>query len=235
MERTGVEPDKIFEYLDMLEKNVKVEGIYTHFSSADSDDEYTKMQIACFKNVVNKIKERMNLKYIHAEASNAILNYPDDEFNLVRPGIIIYGYKSDEKACEKINLKPICKLKSKITFIKEVSSQTSIGYNRSFITKKLTKVATIPIGYADGLRRSLSNKGEILINGKRVNIIGKICMDSFMADVTEVPDVKVGDDVYIWDNENIKLEEIANSCNTINYEMLSTISARVPRVFIKSK
>lgn len=145
----------------------------------------------------------------------------------------MYGYPSDIETCKKIKLEPIAKLKSKITFLKTVKEGTSIGYNRSYITTRETKVATIPIGYADGLRRALSNKGEVVLKGKRAKIIGKVCMDSFMIDVTDFDDVEVGDEIYIWDNEVIKLEEVANLCDTINYEILSTISSRVPRVFIK--
>ncbi len=145
----------------------------------------------------------------------------------------MYGYPSDFETCKKIKLSPTTKLKSKITFLKTVKEGTSIGYNRSFVTTKETKVATIPIGYADGLRRALSNKGEIVIKGKKAKIIGKICMDSFMVDVTDIDDVNVGDDIYIWDNENITLEEVAKECETINYEILCTISNRVPRIFVK--
>ena len=152
---------------------------------------------------------------------------------MVRPGIILYGYDSCDGAVQKLDLKPICKLKSKITFLKEVEANTSIGYSRSFVTTRRTKVATIPVGYADGLKRTLSNKGEVLIKGKKVPIIGSVCMDSFMADVTDLEDVTSGDEVYIWDNENITVEEIAKMCGTINYEIICTISNRVPRVFIK--
>lgn len=235
MGRTGVSLDNLKEYISKIEqyKNIEVEGIYTHFSSADYDDEYTKNQIKIFEKAVQEIqKEFGNIKYIHCSASNGILNYPSKCFNLVRPGIILYGYNSFDKTMEKINLRPVCKLKSKITFLKEVPENTSISYSRTFITQRKTKVATIPIGYADGLRRCLSNKGEVLINGKRVPIIGNVCMDGFLADVTDLSNVEVGDDVYIWDNENITLDEVADKCNTINYEIMSTISYRVPRVFI---
>lgn len=145
----------------------------------------------------------------------------------------MYGYESGEGILEKVDLKPVSKLKSKITLLKTVKSGTSIGYSRSYITDKETKVATIPIGYADGLRRDLSNRGEVYINGQKAPIIGKVCMDGFMADVTEIEDVKIGDDVWIWDNEHITLEEIAEKCDTINYEIMSCISNRVPRVFIE--
>lgn len=233
MGRTGVHPYKIDQYLNSLAPNIKVEGIYTHFSSADIDDEYTKKQLQSFKIAVDKAKEILgDIKYIHSAASNAILNYPESHFNLVRPGIIIYGYPAADDTLEKINLKPIAKLKAKITFLKTVEAGTSIGYSRSYITTKQTKVATIPIGYADGFRRDFSNGWEVLIRGKKVPIIGKVCMDSFMADVTDLDDVKVGDEVIIWDNENITLEQLAEKCGTINYEILSTIGARVPRKFI---
>ena len=232
MGRTGIKPTRVFEYLELLNDNIEIEGVYTHLSSADQDDEYTRKQIELFKIAVEDLKTKVNLKYIHAQASNAILNYKNLSFNLVRPGLIMYGYASDEETCKKIKLFPTCKLKSKITLLKTVGEGTSISYNRSFITERETKVATIPIGYADGLRRALSNKGEVVINRKKANIIGKVCMDSIMVDVTDLKNVNVGDDVYIWDNENITLEDVANKCDTINYEILSTISSRVPRMFV---
>ena len=238
MGRTGVDKSNLDEFIEMIKQypNIKVEGVYTHLSSADYDDEYTKKQFQIFDNAANKVKSEFNnIKYIHCSASNGIVNYPDSCYNLVRAGIILYGYESSDTTLEKISLKPVCKLKSKITFLKEVEEGTSIGYSRKFITEKKTKVATIPIGYADGLRRSLSNKGEVIINGQKVHIIGNVCMDSFMADVTQLKDVSVGDDVYVWDNEIITLEEVSNKCNTINYEIMSTIASRVPRIFKKRK
>lgn len=233
MGRTGVHPYKIENYLKSLAPNIKVEGIYTHFSSADTDDEYTKKQLKSFKDAVNKAKDILGgIKYIHSAASNAILNYPEAHFNLVRPGIILYGYPGAEDTLEKIELKPIAKLKAKITFLKTVEKGTGIGYGRSYTTTKQTKVATVPIGYADGFRRDFSNGWEVLIKGKKVPIIGKVCMDSFMVDVTQIENVEIGDEVIIWDNENITLEQLAKKCNTINYEILCTIGTRVPRKFI---
>ena len=233
MGRTGVHPYKIEKYLKALNKNIKVEGIYTHFSSADIDDEYSKKQLQSFNIAVEKAKEIIgDLKYIHAAASNALLNYPEARFNLVRPGIILYGYAGEEDTFKKIDLKPIAEFKAKVTFLKEVPEGTSIGYSRSYITTRQTKVANVPIGYADGFRRDFSNGWEVLINGQKAPIIGKVCMDSFMVDVTDLEDVKVGDEVIIWDNKNITLEQLAEKCGTINYEILCTIGARVPRKFI---
>ena len=235
MGRTGVHPYKIEKFIDALANNIIVEGIYTHFSSPDTDSEYTKKQMKSFKKAISIVEQKLGkLKYYHAAASNALLNYPEAHFNLVRPGIILYGYPGEDDTYQKINIKPIAKLKSKVTFLKVVEKGTSIGYGRSYITKKITKVATIPIGYADGFRRTFSNGWCVLINGKKAPIIGKICMDSFMADVTKIKNVKVGDEVTIWDNENITLEDLANECDTINYEILCTINSRVPRKFIKN-
>jgi len=234
MGRTGVHPYKIEEYLRSLPSNIKVEGIYTHFSSADVDDEYTKKQLDSFNIAVNKAREILgDIKYVHAAASNALINYPEARFNLVRPGIIIYGYPGAEDTLDKIDIKPIAKLKAKITFLKTVEAGTSIGYSRSYITTRQTKVATIPIGYADGFRRTFSNGWEVVIKGKRAPIIGKVCMDSFMADVTDIDDVELGDEVIIWDNESIKLEDLAEKCDTINYEIMSSIGTRVPRKFVR--
>lgn len=233
MGRTGINLKDLenFIYEVKKNKNLEVEGIYSHLSSADFDEEYTKEQLKKFEQAKEIVEKNFdNIKYVHISASNGILNYKEGLYNLVRPGIIMYGYPSFEGA--PIDIKPIAKLKSQITFIKEVEEGTSISYSRKFITNRKTKVATIPIGYADGIRRILTNLGEIVINEKRAPIIGTICMDSFMVDVTDIPDVNIGDYVFIWDNEIITLEEIARKCGTINYEILCTISDRVPRKFI---
>lgn len=236
MNRTGIKIENLKKIIDEIKQkqNIIVEGCYTHLSSADYDNNYTNMQLEIFRESVKIIKDNFDtIKYIHSSASNGLMNYSDNISNMVRPGIIMYGYESFENAKEKINFEPICKLKTKITFIKEVSKETSISYSRKFISKSNMIIATIPIGYADGLRRQLSNKGTVVVNNQKAKIIGNICMDSCMIDVTNIKNVGVGTDVYIWDNDIRTLEDIANECNTINYEILSTISDRVPRIFIK--
>ena len=234
MGRTGVSIDELDDFISFIKENenVKVEGVYTHLSSADEDFEYTKKQLEKFEKAVEKVKENFDIKYVHCLASNGIINFNKYQYNLVRPGIIMYGYEPGKEIKEKIDLKPVTTLKSKITFLKEVEKGTSISYGRRFITKRKSKIATVPIGYADGLKRILSNVGEVVINNKKAPIIGSICMDSFMVDVTDIEDVKYEDDVYIWDNNLITLEDIAKKCNTINYEILSTIGKRIPRKFI---
>ena len=133
---------------------------------------------------------------------------------------------------EKIDVNPIAKLKCKITYIKDVEKGISISYGRTFISNSKMKIATIPIGYADGLRRELSNKGYVVIKGKKAKILGAVCMDSIMVDISNIDNVKVGEYAYIWDNEIITLDEIAKQCDTINYEILCNISDRVKREFI---
>lgn len=235
MERTGITLEEILDFIKEIKQvnNIKIEGIYTHLSSPDKDKAYTERQLGIFQEAVNLITRQIKeVKYIHALASNGIINFSEYSYNLVRPGMILYGYESEERMKEKINLRPVAKLKSEITFIKVVEEGTSISYARTFITKRKSKIATIPIGYADGFRRSMSNCGYVVIHGKKAPIVGRVCMDSFMVDVTDLEDVKVGDEVWIWDNEKITLDEIAHLNNTINYEVISTISNRVPRIFI---
>ena len=235
MGRTGIRPSRVREYLEEVKKysNIKVEGIYTHFSCSDCDEEYTRVQIKSFNQAVKEVKKQISdIKYIHCCNSAGILNFPEAHFNLVRPGILIYGYLPAKTLEHKINIEPSIQLKSKITFLKEVESGTSISYGRSFVTKRKTKVATIPLGYADGIRRALSNKGHVVIHGTLAPIIGKVCMDCFMVDVTDIEGVVVGDDAFIWDNKKVTVEDIAKIYDTINYEVISTISSRVIRKYI---
>ena len=232
MNRTGIKLEDIAKFVEIIKSNdfIKVDGVYTHLSIADEDEEYTKHQYETFEKAVNIIKESFDLKYIHMSASNGIMFYEETLTNAVRPGIIMYGYSSTDRQIN-VDIKPVAKLKSKITFIKEINEGESVGYSRSYISDKKMRVATIPIGYADGLRRAMSNGGEVVINGKKAKIIGKVCMDSIMVDITDI-DASLNDEVYIWDNSIVTLEDIAKRCDTINYEILSEISDRVPREFI---
>lgn len=233
MNRTGFQ--YIEDVIKLLKENnqIIVEGIYTHFSSADDDDTYTKKQINKFKEFYEILSKEFNtIKYIHTSASNGLVNYDIEITNTIRPGIIMYGYPSYQEIKNKINLKPIAKLVSKISYLKEIDKNESVSYNQTYKTTKKTKVATIPLGYADGLKRSLSNKGNVVIQNKLCPIIGNVCMDSILVDVTKIKNINIGDKVYIFDNELITLEDIAKQCNTINYEILCNISERVPRIYI---
>ena len=234
MNRTGIKIDDLEEFISIIKNNITVEGVFTHLSSADYDHNYTKKQLDLFKSGVDIVSEHFKLKYIHSCASNGLINYNDSLSNAVRPGIILYGYESFKGLNKIIDLKPVSTLKTRIIFIKDINRRESVSYGRNFISKKKMRIATIPIGYADGLRRILSNKGYVVVNGKKCKIVGNICMDSCMIDVTNV-EANINDAVYVWDNNIQTLDEVAKSCKTINYEVLSTISSRVERVFIKNK
>ena len=160
------------------------------------------------------------------------MNYNVDFTNLVRPGLIMYGYETFPGSLDIIPVEAIATLKTQITFLKDVDEGEAISYSRRYVTDSKRKIATIPIGYADGFRRSMTNTGYVLVNNTKCRIVGSVCMDSCMIDVTDV-DCKVGDTVYIFDNKNITLEDIASIYNTINYEVLCTISDRVKRKFIE--
>ena len=231
MNRTGFQ--NLTELIELLKNNKKiiVDGLYTHFSSADTNKEYTETQIKKFKSYLDEVTPHFKqIKYIHTSASNGLINFKIPFTNAIRPGIIMYGYKSSDDI--KINIKPIARLISKISYLKEIPKNEYVSYNQTYKTTKKTKIATIGIGYADGIKRSLSNNGYVLVNNKKCPIIGNVCMDSIMVDVTKIKDVKIGDTVYIFDNVNITLDELANRCNTINYEVLTNVSYRVPRAYI---
>lgn len=238
MGRVGLKPNEVLDFVNKVQtlKNINIEGIYTHFSSSDSSKSYTDEQISKFDEVLKTLENNnISIKYKHACNTAGIINFKNAHYNLVRPGIAIYGYYPDESLKNKIELKPSAKLVSKVSFIKTVDEGTYISYNRTYKTEANARIATIPIGYADGIRRSLSNKGKVLIKGKIAPIVGNVCMDSFMVDVTNIPDVKIGDEVVLFDNKNVKLEDIANMSDTINYEILSQISTRVPRQYVKNR
>ena len=235
MGRTGVCLKELDEFLAVCKKNsnILVEGVYTHFSSADIDSRFTNKQINLFNEGIKKVKEVFpDIKYIHMAASNGILNYDLGFCNYVRPGIILYGFPSNKSCLEKIKLEPVVSFKSKISFIKKIDVGDSIGYGRSFVSDCPRVVATVSCGYADGVRRELSNKGFVSIKECKCRILGKICMDSFMVDITNIKDVFVGDDVYIFDNKIVTVDDIALICDTINYEILTGIGQRVKRVFV---
>ena len=232
MNRTGIKIDELDYFLNRIANSkLKIDGIYSHFSSADFDDDYTKKQIDIFEKSIKIINSHnINPKYIHISASNGILNYKIDITNIVRPGIIMYGYEPFKGANKVIDIEPIATYKTKIPYIKNSHKGEKIGYSQKYTCDKDMIIATIPIGYADGYRRDLSNKGEVLVNNKKCRILGNICMDSCMIDITEA-NAQVGDEVILFDNKNILLDEIADICDTINYEILCTISNRVQRIF----
>jgi len=215
---------------------INIEGIFTHLAAADSDYEFTLEQIRKFRSIIDELKrDNIDIKYKHAANSTAILRYPDAHFNLVRPGISLYGLFPFEGAEKEIDLQPVMQLKTKIVFIKRVKKGTSISYGRTWKAKRDSIIGTLPIGYADGYNRLLSNRGEVLIRGRRIPIVGRVCMDMCMVDVTSLPEVKVGEEVVLIGSqgkEKITAEEIAKLIGTINYEVACSVTKRVPRIYV---
>jgi len=241
MSRLGFLPRK--DAVETIQKimeleNIEVEGIYTHFADADNSDKtYTTLQFSRFTNFLHDLEENeIFIPIKHASNSAAIIDHPETHLNLVRPGIILYGlYPSELVHKERINLKPAMSLKVLVTHVKEVPENTKISYGCTFETKKPSKIASLPIGYADGFTRMLKN-GYVLIHGSRVPVIGRICMDQCMIDVSYIENVQVGDVVTIFgtqENETIPIEEFGEKLGTINYELVCMVASRVPRKYLQ--
>jgi len=242
MGRIGFLPnDESIEDILSISKlpNIYVEGIFTHFATADEKDKtYARLQYERFLTVINKLEEKgLSIPIKHVSNSAAIIDLPEYNLDMVRPGIMLYGYyPSTEVNKDIIKLKPAMTLKAKISNIKTVPKGTGISYGQIFVTERESKIATIPIGYADGFTRMLTSKAEVSIKGKRVPVVGKICMDQCMLDVTEVEDVKIGDEVVLFGYEEgcPDADEIGEKLNTISYEILCMVGRRIPRVYISN-
>lgn len=220
--------------------NINIEGIFTHFAKADEEDkEATFVQLERFKDFVQKLeKEGINIPIKHTSNSAALMELPECNFDAVRAGIAMYGlYPSDEVDKNTVKLYPALGLKSHIVYVKEIEKGTAVSYGGTFVADKKMKIATIPLGYGDGYRRSLSNKGYVLINGKKANILGRVCMDQFMVDVTDI-DAKKDDEVVLIGksgNKEITVEELAGLAEeTFNYEIVCDLGKRIPRVFYRN-
>jgi len=217
------------------ESGMILEGIYTHFSSAGRDDFFTAYQIEAFEKLLSSIEKNwIKIPLRHAANSIATVDFHRAHLNLVRPGLVIYGMYPKHTFPRIIKLKPALELKTRVVFIKDTPPGRSISYGRTFITHKHTKIATLPIGYADGYGRKLSNKAEVLIRGRRARVVGKITMDQTMVDVGHINGVKMGDEVVLigkQGREEIRAENLARMAESIAYEVVCGISNRVPRVY----
>lgn len=216
-----------------------IEGIFTHFAAADElDKEYTRQQVEKYKHIVNKLEQRgLYIPIKHVSNSAAIIDLPEFNFDMVRAGIMLYGlYPSSDVNHENVKLKEVMCLKAKVSQVKKISANSGVSYGLKYKCEKESLVATLPIGYADGYTRMLSGRVKVMIKGSKVSVIGNICMDQCIIDVTGL-DVKIGDEVILFggnDSNGISIDSIANLLNTINYEIVCMIDKRVPRVYIKN-
>ena len=214
---------------------IEIEGILSHFSMTDDQEGYTTYQWSQFQRAV-AIAQKMGIpcQYLHMASSAIVTAFPSYSGNLVRPGIMLYGSYPSPIFKKMIRLKPLLTLKTHIHYLKQVPPGTKISYGGTFVTKRKSLIATLPIGYADGYSRHLSNKGEVLIRGRRAPVVGRVCMDFMMVDVTDIPKVSFGDEVVLMGRQGrqrITADEIAEKINSISYEVLCSIGKRVPRVY----
>lgn len=234
-EAASVETVRQISCLDGIE----IEGMFTHFARADeTDKKWAESQLKRYLDFLEKLERSgVHIPIRHCSNSAGIIDMPEANLDLVRAGISIYGiYPSDEVDKSRVPLKPVMELKSHVSYIKEVEAGTQISYGGTFVTERKSRIATIPVGYADGYPRMLSNKGCVLIRGQRAPITGRICMDQFMADVTDLDDIAELDEVTLLGTdgeEQISVEELSEICGRFPYEFVCDISKRVPRVYIK--
>ncbi len=238
MGRIGVQPAEAVRFIGELKRlgGLDVQGLMTHFADADLRDKgFSSDQLDRFEEVVRGLESNgIAVPERHAANSAAVLDYPRALFTTVRPGLMLYGYNPLAASLPDLALEPVLSLVTRIASIKRVPAGIPISYGRTFTTKRESLIATIPIGYADGYSRSLSNRGEALVRGIRVPVVGRVCMDMCMLDVTDVPGVSEQDEVVLigrQGNERITAEDLAERTGTIAYEVLCSISSRVPRIY----
>ena len=235
MGRIGVLHYDAFSFVKNINKLkfLKIEGIFTHFAFADSNKEFTQHQINLFNALVMQLKKAgINIPLLHAANSIGILKYKGSHFDMVRPGLVIYGLYPVQNL--KVRLKPVLSLKTKVVFVKRVPAGWGISYGHDYITRKETTIVTLPIGYGDGYPRNLSGLAPVLIRGKRFRVAGRICMDQIMVDVGNAF-IKVGDEAVLIGNcsgNKITVEELADFSMTIPYEIVCGLGSRIPRVYV---
>lgn len=241
MARLGVLSSEALNFIKEVgkKKSIEIEGIFTAFSSADDENKTTTyQQFDKFNRILDGVRrEKIHIPLKHIANSAIILNFPSMWLDMVRPGIALYGLFPSNHTKKAIKLKPVSEFKTKIVFIRKMPPENSVSYGETYITSKNSLIATLPLGYADGYPRALSNQGEVLIRGKRAPIVGRVCMNHCMVDVTHIPEAKLEDEVVLWGKqkgETIFIEEIAEKIGTIVYEVATMVDrARVPKTFIK--
>lgn len=240
MGRQGFDVSHAFDDILFITRisNIDIEGVATHFPTSDLvDDPFTKDQIKAFKRLLKELdKQGVPYEMTHAANSAAILNYAEDLFSMVRPGLMTYGVWPTAAAPQKGLLKPVLRWESRIVLLKEFQAGTSIGYGRTFTTQEDMQGAIVPVGYADGYRHSLANRAEVLVRGRRCPVRGAVSMDQIVVDVSKIPGVTPGETVTLIGRdgkEEVTVEELARHAGTIPYDILTGIGARVRREYLE--
>lgn len=239
MGRLGLYTEELLSLLanPILQNPLQLEGVMTHLADADgADSAFTERQLVAFRAMLVQIRQRgFTLPLVHTANSAAIVRFPDSHFSLVRPGIMLYGYHTLPSTVPAPDLRPVLSLQTTIVQLRTIPRGGTVSYNTTFVAKRPTRIAVLPIGYADGYSRRLSNRGSVLIQGHRAPIVGLVCMDMIMVDVTDLsPQPQVGETVTLigqQGQESIWADEVANWIGTIPYEVLCGIGSRVPRLY----
>lgn len=240
MGRYGLLPGEVLPFLGFLGDlpGLALQGVYTHHATADqADKSFTHRQFEIFTDVLRQLEaEGFDIRFKHVANSATTLDLPELALDMVRCGIALYGLHPSHEVAPTIELRAALAFKSRVTRVRTLPPGASISYGRTFVTEHLTTVALIPVGYGDGYHRLVSNRGAVLIRGKRAPIVGRICMDQFVVDVTGIPDVQLHDEVVLigrQGSEEISAEEVARWAETINYEVTSSLLPRVPRIYFR--
>jgi len=239
MGRYGLLPEEVLDFARALEAmdHIVLEGVYTHFATADeADQSYMRRQFRIFRNALSSLENAGIRPLIrHACNSAATLSFPEAHLDAVRPGIALYGMLPSDEWSPPVSLRPALSLKSRVARVRVLPPGSSIGYGRTFVTEKATRVALVPVGYGDGYHRILSNRGEVLIRGRRARILGRVSMDQIVVDASAIPNVQMEDEVVLIGEQGedaIRAEEVARWANTINYEVTTALLPRVARVYL---
>ncbi len=239
MGRVGVDWRQAVDFLEQVRRmeGLEVVGLMTHLATADERDKtFARTQLCRFREAIRSLEESgVQIPIKHAANSAAILDLPEAWFDLVRLGVMLYGYYPSEETSESIPVVPAMRLVSHVIYLKTVAAGTPVSYGRRYTTEKETRIATVPIGYADGYNRLLSNQGEVLIRGRRFPVVGRVCMDQIMVDVGLTSDVRIGDEVVLLGRQGdaeIPIWEICRKLGTIPYEVTCWVSSRVPRRYL---
>lgn len=238
MGRIGIAPEETlaFARLVRMMPGLKIGGVFTHFPCADEEDRsFTLLQIAMFTKAISALKiHSIRVPMAHVANSAGIIAYPESYFSAVRPGIMVYGSSPCRRCAHSMPIREAMTLKTRIVFLKEADAGAAVGYGRTYTLKRRSKIATLPIGYADGYQRALSNRGEAAVRGLRAPVVGRVCMDQILLDVTEVEGVAIGDEVILLGGgyDYLSADSVADRAGTISDETLTAITSRVPRVYI---
>lgn len=236
MGRIGIRPEEAGSFAAAVAAlpGIKIEGVYSHFATSDSQDKsYTYEQYQLFMEGLQHIEAKgIHIPIRHIANSAAILDLPEMHLDMVRPGIILYGLWPSDEVKQTIELRPAMKLKAQVGYAKQMPAHASISYGRTYFTDKQSKIATLPVGYADGWSRLLDNKAHVIVRGQRAPLVGRVCMDQCMIDITHIPGVESGDEALLFGGADLPVEEVAKHMGTINYEIVCMIGKRVPRLYL---